>query len=259
MWSRQIGDWSTICAIMAKPTLQFYADWKSLLFLALFLPLLLSLGFWQIHRGEEKQRLTEQYQQQSSRQPVALDLLKPESSLAFLPVSFTGEITDKHYFLLDNQMRQGKVGFDVLTPVETEKQIVILNLGWIAANSNRTKLPSIVLPNGKKQIEGIIYKPEKAAYVLRDEKLPQDWPKIIQVVDMKKISALYKEKKVFPFVVRADTFLPFAFNTNWPTVNLNPEKHFGYAFQWFLMAFALVVLFFALNSNIFHGLTSDKE
>ncbi len=243
---------------MAKQTLQFYADWKSILFLVLFLPLLIFLGFWQIHRGEEKLLLTEQYQRQSESPPQPLSELTADDSNAFVPVAFTGQLTDKQYFLLDNQIRHGKVGFDVLVPVETEKQIVILNLGWVAANADRKKLPTISLPKGQKHIEGFIYKPEKQAYVLVDEALPEGWPKVVQSIEMDKIVALYNGRLVFPLVIKASTFLPFAFDANWPMLNLNPERHFGYAFQWFLMAFALIILFFALNSNLFNRLKKDE-
>ncbi|MFC6755229.1 SURF1 family cytochrome oxidase biogenesis protein, partial [Halorubrum tibetense] len=41
-----------------------------------------------------------------------------------------------------------------------------------------------------------------------------------------------------------------ALMTNWPTVNISPMKHQAYAFQWFSMALALVILLLFANTNL---------
>ncbi len=51
-------------------------------------------------------------------------------------------------WLLDNQLIQGKAGYDVVIPVLVSDQgpAVLVNLGWVAAPQSRDQLPELEHP-----------------------------------------------------------------------------------------------------------------
>lgn len=50
----------------------------------------------------------------------------------------------------------------------------------------------------------------------------------------------------FAFELRAEAG-PATYETQWPVVAMGPEKHLGYAVQWFAMALALLGLYLYLG------------
>jgi cytochrome oxidase assembly protein ShyY1 len=55
------------------------------------------------------------------------------------------------------------------------------------------------------------------------------------------------EQPLPPYVVRVDAGVPGGLVRDWPEPGFGREKHLGYAFQWFAMAAAVVILYVALN------------
>jgi cytochrome oxidase assembly protein ShyY1 len=55
---------------------------------------------------------------------------------------------------------------------------------------------------------------------------------------------------LFPWELRLAPDQPGGFRRDWPVVNVSPEKHRGYALQWFTMAAALLLLFVFRSSNL---------
>ena len=58
--------------------------------------------------------------------------------------------------------------------------------------------------------------------------------------------------------MRLEADSPAALRTGWEIVTVSPEKHRGYAVQWFMMAAALVVLSAFANSNLAGWLKSRR-
>lgn len=235
--------------------LEFDFEWRITLFTLALLPLLISLGFWQLQRAEEKATLAVSFEQQQSRPPAPLDGLwraGPES-LAYLPVALAGQFRDSEYFLLDNRMSQRRYGNEVLAVFELESgDIALVNRGWVPADPARQTLPAVPTVPGKVQITGHVYVSPGQPYTLADEGLSSVWPKQIQAVEMDKISAVLAtdEQRVFPFPVRIDARQTGALEVDWQIINVSPAKHQGYAVQWFAMAAALAVLYLLRSSNL---------
>jgi len=82
------------------------------------------------------------------------------------------------------------------------------------------------------------------------------WPKLLQHFDFDQISQALGETlpPVLIQVVRSDEHtqeldeVPL-FSDNWQPIAFGPERHYGYAFQWFAMFLALTCLYFILNSR----------
>lgn len=103
---------------------RFKTDWRSTLLTALLLPLLVSLGFWQLSRAEEKRGILETVAQRHAMAPVlaeTLDALSP-AQRQYRQVILNGAWLDQS-FLLDNQVQHGHVGYQVLS-------VCCVAIGW---------------------------------------------------------------------------------------------------------------------------------
>src|SRR5690606_411480 len=98
--------------------------WKLSLLTVLLLPLLISLGFWQLAREQEKLALEQQYEARREQLPQALDTLDAQRDLQYTQVWAEGEPDNAHLFLLDNRIHAGRAGYEVLVPLLTDS-------GWL--------------------------------------------------------------------------------------------------------------------------------
>lgn len=227
---------------MKKSDWQF--NWKITAFVMFFLPLCVGLGFWQLHRANEK-RAIEKTAQQSQLLP-AQSIESAELSagnLAFRKVLIEGKFDNAHVFFLDNRTHQGKPGYEVLVPFESKQgNTYIVNRGWVAATDSRQILPTITAIQDQQQIEGYIYVPTSEPIVLAEDKLSLQWPKVVSKADLRQISGIL-QKQVFPYTIRLLQDKDDGLIRQWPVVNMSPMRHIGYAVQWFAMAVALIILF----------------
>ncbi|PLW70857.1 SURF1 family protein [Pseudohalioglobus lutimaris] len=235
--------------------LEFDFEWRITLFTLALLPLLISLGFWQLHRAEEKAALAMAFEQQQARPPAPLaEVWQADSvALAYLPVALSGRFRESEYFLLDNRMSQRRYGNEVLTVFELDGGgLALVNRGWVQADPSRQVAPSVPLVPGTVRITGHVYVTPGQPYLLADENLPVQWPKQIQAVEMDKIRSAVEtdDERLFPYPVRIDANQPGALAVDWQIINASPEKHHGYAVQWFAMAFALAVIYILRSSNL---------
>lgn len=84
------------------------------------LPLFIGLGRWQWHRAEYKQQLEAQFVA-SAAQPVVFAAQSTASLPRYAPIVVRGSWDARRQFLLDNRSRDGRAGYDVLTPLPTRR------------------------------------------------------------------------------------------------------------------------------------------
>ena len=218
------------------------------LLVLLFLPLLVSLGLWQLARAQEKQTLLLSYQQLQTEPKVNVDSLTAEQLTNYLPVSLQGTFDRERYWLLDNRSRNGSTGYEVVVPFVTDYYVVLVNIGWVRASPDRSELPAIDLSADRIKIVGHLYTPQKNALIANgatDLLIP--WPKRVLQIDWdaleRHLDVADSGKMLLTKTVRVDSADPVALVTDWSPVNINPMKHKGYAFQWFAMSVALLILY----------------
>lgn len=243
--------------ITPKPGLQFDFEWRTTLFTALLVPLMVSLGFWQIHRAEEKTALASAFEARQQQPPAALVALwdTPAEQLAYMPVRIRGQFVPDANFLLDNQTRDGRVGYEVLSIVQLpdEGGSVLVNRGWVAGSADRQSLPLVPTVTGQADITGHVYVAPGKPFLLAKQQFDSNWPKRIQAIEMDKLTPLIAALaagKVFPYPVRIDAGERGALAVNWQIMNASPQKHQAYAVQWFAMAATLFVFYLLGSSNI---------
>lgn len=223
-------------------------DWKLTLMCLLLLPLLLRLGFWQLSREEEKRELQALYEERLQRLPVPLESLDAGSDLQYVPVSIQGRFDNSRYFLLDNRVHEGRVGYEAIVPfLSSSGLVVFVNRGWLPGTGDRQRLPVLDAVEGEVQLEGNVHVPLGSALRLGDTSPGPGWPKLLQEADSGAVLAelwgAEQGQVVFPWTVRLAAGSPAVLLRNWTVVNTGPEKHRAYAVQWFAMATALVLLY----------------
>ncbi len=187
-------------------------------------------------------------QQQKSAESVSLSAKSPDNLAAFLyrPVKVNGHYDSDHQFLLDNQVYQGKAGYFVLTPLllKQENKAVLVNRGWVVLGKTRANLPDVSVPQHEITLSGRINRfPRVGLQLAGAEIAAPGWPSVLQVVD-KGLLSKQLGYPIFDFQVELDETAAYGFTRAWQQAYvMTPEKHTGYAVQWFLLALTLTVLF----------------
>lgn len=205
-----------------------------------------------MQRAEFKQVRLEQINLR--KQSVAFlpkDLLaaKAEQDIRDFPITSEGRFIKEKYFLRDNSVLRGKVGYEVIVPFTSESGLLLVNLGWVAASEYRDTLPVISIPDGVIQIDGVVSLPGLNPLVSETALADDVWPKRIQQVDIE-IMAKLLGKPLLPMVVLLDPLSSIGFERNWQAVVMPPEKHLAYAVQWFGLGIAALLVFaFSVRSK----------
>lgn len=235
--------------------LHFDPEWRLTLLTLVLVPAMVGLGFWQLQRAGEKAELAGNWEMRVQQAPVSLAELADDdpSALSYRRVRIAGEFDAGHYFLVDNRTRQGRFGYEVLGVLRGDGAAVLVNRGWTEGDPARRSLPQVPAVEGVVELTGHVYVAPGRPYLLAEQQLTPGWPKVIQAVEMEKISASLDEP-VFPYPVRLDPGEPGALVTDWQIVNVRPEKHRGYAVQWFTMAAVLSIFYLLRSSNLWQVL-----
>ena len=241
--------------------LEFDFEWRITLFTLVLLPLLISLGFWQLEREDEKRALAQAFERQQAQPPAPLSSLvdRPAEELAYRPVVLRGRYLSGKDLLLDNRTRQRVFGNEALTLFQPDDgPLVLVNRGWLPADPSRQSLPQVPAVNGEPlEITGQVYVAPGKPYLLVEEPLAPGWPKRVQAVEVDKVGAALGET-LFPYPVRIDAGEMGALQVDWEVVNVSPAKHRGYAVQWFAMAAALGLIYLLRSTNIWQLLRSSE-
>lgn len=214
------------------------------------MPLLISLGLWQLGRAEQK-RLFLAQQAQGLAAPGVVDVAAltgaDMQALRYKKVALTGHYDQNQQFLLDNQIHGGKVGYCVLTPfiIEGQKLAVLVNRGWLPLNQDRSVLPDVQFKQAPTQILGRINAFPAVGIKLAGAEIPtKTTPSVVQVVD-NNVLAKKLGYPLQPFQVELDKDQPEGYLRDWHTATVMlPEQHTAYAVQWFALAATLTFLFF---------------
>lgn len=218
-------------------------NWKLALLVVILLPILCRLGFWQAGRAEEKSQIIAAHEAMLAAPAVELTSLNESEWQNYRQVSFKGEFLTP-IFLLDNQLYQGQFGYEVIQPVKLDnEQIVMVSRGWVKGDAARLSLPQIERLQGSKIFFAYLYYPSVNPAAGKDSlAIDEDWPKVIQSIGVEKLYKLagINDKIRAPFLLRLDPISVVSLKQHWQLINVSPEKHWGYAFQWFGMAFVLL-------------------
>jgi surfeit locus 1 family protein len=175
------------------------------------------LGNWQTRRAAEKRALGAQAQS----------------------VSVTGAFVPRYSVMLDNKLRQGRPGYEVLTPLRLPGSDlhVLVNRGWVQAPPTRDVLPEVRTPSGEVRIEGVAL--EHLPRLLNMD--PNEKGRVRQSVDLPAFAA-ETGLRLEPRIIEQHSATDDGLLREWPRPDTGVEKNESYALQWYSFAALAVIL-----------------
>ncbi|SEF05922.1 Cytochrome oxidase assembly protein ShyY1 [Streptomyces sp. 2112.3] len=148
-------------------------QWVILTLVGLVLiPVMIKLGFWQLHRHEHKVAQNQLIASSLAARPVPVtELTAPGRSLPrhdmWRTVTATGTFDTAHEVVVRQRTAadEQSIGYYVLTPlVLGDGRAVLVNRGWISAGNDLTKFPDVPpAPQGKVTVTGRMMADETTA------------------------------------------------------------------------------------------------
>ncbi|MDB9950770.1 SURF1 family protein [Candidatus Thioglobus sp.] len=203
---------------------------------------LVSLGFWQLDRADEKRGIEASIKQANTG---SVELIRKEEGLQskeYYEVRLQGKYLSDKQFIYDNQIVDQVSGYYVLTPyaLEGQSKAILINRGFIPWNGRRDKLADIVIGQETREIKVQISKPIKRME-LKPSEVGIQFPVLIQSIDLQDMAD--RAKADFSSVIGLlDASASNGFIRKWVPYTGSIEKHIGYAVQWFLMALVLAII-----------------
>lgn len=121
--------------------------------------------------------------------------------------------------------------------------VVLVDRGWVQAAPDRDQLPPLGVDDGARTVIGMVAPLPRAGLALdASESTDQGWPRRMLWPDADAVAANWGAGVPARIVLlRADQADGFV--REWtPATGIPPQRHLGYAVQWFGLAIALVVI-----------------
>ncbi|HEY5804981.1 MAG TPA: SURF1 family protein [Lysobacter sp.] len=211
----------------------------------LTIALFVRLGLWQMDRAAQKEQMLDAAAKVLERRdPQSLAIADDAARAhAYDWASGTGEFDARDVLLLDNQQRNGRAGvraYRVFVPAYGGPLLV--DLGWLPLAGDR-KLPQVPRPQGTLELRGLLAPPPSTGLALgpglgRDH---EAW--LMTRIDLAAIEkATGLSVPLAPRVLRLDPEMKMGYERDLELLpnTLPPEKHRGYAVQWFALALAVL-------------------
>ena len=208
-------------------------------FSCVFIVVFILLGFWQIERAGFKASLIQEFDLEQAKAPKPIS----SSSLQWSRVYLEGLYDPTQQVLIDNQIKDGKVGYKIYTPFYYgQDQAIFVDRGWISQGKTRNDLPNINFKASKLRIIGSLVKPEKEV-LAGDELLTNDWPLVSQTKSPSVIQEAYEKQFLNMVLILDPGSLFMNEHVALKPFVITPTKHYGYALQWFTMSLVLAGMF----------------
>lgn len=209
----------------------------------------LSAGFWQLGRADEKQALFAAFDRMNDSEPQRGPV--PDSvaeAHLYQRFTLTGRYDPDRQILLDNMVHNGRSGYQVLTPLRIGSTAVLINRGWLPADPDRNVLPDIEVRDKLRDVTGRLNRLPRSGYELEPTISSPDtaWPRRLLFPSVEEITD-HIGFTVHDYQLLLDPAEPDGFTREWRPALMSPEKHLGYAIQWFMIAGTLIIIYVVLT------------
>jgi surfeit locus 1 family protein len=208
--------------------------------------LTVALGNWQLGRGHDKAALAQRIA--AANRDAQIELSQTEAraeDVAWHRVEVRGRFEPKYAVLIDNRILHGVVGYHVVMPLRIAggERHVLVNRGWVAATASRDILPQIKTPAEDVRVTGLATVPSKRYLELSNQVAEG---KVWQNLTLERYRAAMPIA-LQPVVIQQESEIDDGLKREWSAPDLGIDKHYGYAFQWFAMAAAIVIIYLVCN------------
>jgi surfeit locus 1 family protein len=226
-----------------------------------------ALGFWQHGRGGDKQATLDAVDAQlaaRSPQPLALAADAARADRHDWAAG-AGRFAEGPAVLLDNQQREGRVGvraYRVFLPEDSLPEDsppgaslpaaagaapLLVELGWLPLPGDRT-LPSVPRPVATR-VAGLLAPPPSPGIGAASAVPQPDGSVLATALDLQALAPLLGQPRLAPRVLKLDPALPFGHARDLDVLpnTLPPERHLGYALQWWALSLAVLAVALVLS------------
>ena len=204
-----------------------------------------ALGNWQARRADAKRAAA--LELDAALRAPAIELAPgalDARALVHKHIAARGTFDAARTVFLANRLRQGRPGFEVVTPLRLGQSPwhVLVNRGWIAAPASPGSAPAVPTPGGERRIEGVAL--ARLPHAL-DAGAPPSGP-VRQNLDIDAFAA-ETGLRLEPIVIEQHSDAPDGLARDWPRADLGIERNESYALQWYSFAALAIILALVLS------------
>jgi len=138
-----------------------------------------------------------------------------------------------------------------LTPLlrTGDSKLLLVDRGWVPLGESRATLPPVPVGSDEREIAGRLDELPAPGVRVGTPGVAGDtgWPRVLNFPRQQDLERVLGAE-VEPRIVLLDPGLPDGYERAWrPAMRFGPERHLGYAIQWFALACATLVVFVALS------------
>ena len=216
----------------------FVNSWLPPLAGVTLIALFVSLALWQLERAGEKEALLALFDTEAAAVPLAT----VTAPALYQPLSAEGRYLPGRQVLVDNIIREGRVGWYVLTPFESGGRLYLVNRGGIGRQPGQSALPDVDVGGGARRIEARAGRLPRVA--LRPEQAFSDeagWPRVAVYPELADVERVL-DRPLEDTVLLLAPAEPDGFHRDWRPPGRGPSVNYGYAFQWAALALTVLVI-----------------
>lgn len=199
-----------------------------------------ALGNWQLDRAAEKVATGTLFENVSPYTQVA----NVVEATRFQHIEANGRFFSDRQILIDNIIRNNRVGFFVITALEydSEQPLLIVNRGWIEKPRDLDGLEDIRIDGNWRIVRGRVGNlPRVGIRSGEPFAFTGDWPRVGVYPTLPDVSQQLG-RETLPYVLLLDPDAEGGFLREWKPRQAGPSTHYGYAFQWFALCLTVIVI-----------------
>lgn len=200
---------------------------------------LVSLGLWQLDRADLKKRWLAQQQDLELISPSEVEITQAMKGRRWIRVVLPVSWPPAEPLYLDNRTYQGQAGYELLLPIRLEDgSHIAANLGWLPIPGSRDVKPRLVRPKVG-DVSAVLGSPVDT-FTLAESGADKKWR--LQQQSLRKMEARWRLELQPWMIWLTEPIVADVVARSPGAGQMPPERHIGYAVQWFSLAFALLIL-----------------
>ncbi|HUR42385.1 MAG TPA: SURF1 family protein [Verrucomicrobiae bacterium] len=205
--------------------------------------LFVTLGTWQVTRGLAKARASTVFE--DSHAP-AREIVAAPSGEVPTRATATGFYVADRQLLQDGQSHRHRPGYHVWTPLRrADGSLVVVSRGWLGQGDTAP----LGVPAGEQRVTGFWRAlPEPGLRLASTNNCPAapTFPLTVLYPTTEELRCLLGPA-VLPGVLLLDADASGGYVREWSHPGIPPARHYGYAFQWYALAVAAIIVFAVVN------------
>ena len=212
---------------------------------ALAIALFVSLGTWQLCRAEQSAASYDTFSAAAELRALQAPIEAEQfAQYRYRWLELRGQYVSSMQILLDSMTHEGRAGYHVLTPLRSSgrESWVLVNRGWVPADPDRRRLPDVDVDETVREVRARIDALPRPGLTFAESGEPAGgWPQVVLFPTFEQLEARLMHP-VRPYQLLLSPEAADGFVRDWRPRAMTPERHVGYAIQWFSFAGVLAVM-----------------